>query len=273
MEIKSNYQSGSKYATSGFTHPTHKLSGNFGMGIFELAKLQCGKTTYELLGHKARFTVTFAIGQPENYLDHVIAEIAPQLVKATEECLRANISDEELAAYIEKKDIMSFPDDSKPVERKLTKAEQQVKEIVDLIHAAETSSDKVALVNSYGVFNVTYSGEKMFVRTSHTISKTAYNKCRKMGGGAYLKEISFTAALTKMNIFDLIDISIKTKKVGQEKLQKNKQERLQRKYSGTSSSTRNNKTSFDAWYEDADMPEKINGVWVDLETGLTYNGK
>lgn len=28
--------------------------------------------------------------------------------------------------------------------------------------------------------------------------------------------------------------------------------------------------SFKKWFEDADMPEKIDGVWVDLETGLHY---
>ena len=28
--------------------------------------------------------------------------------------------------------------------------------------------------------------------------------------------------------------------------------------------------SFEDWYEDADMPEKIDGEWVDLETGLPW---
>ena len=29
--------------------------------------------------------------------------------------------------------------------------------------------------------------------------------------------------------------------------------------------------NFDAWYKNADMPELVNGVWTDLEDGLTFN--
>lgn len=28
--------------------------------------------------------------------------------------------------------------------------------------------------------------------------------------------------------------------------------------------------NFREWYDDADMPEKVDGVWVDLETGIPY---
>lgn len=28
--------------------------------------------------------------------------------------------------------------------------------------------------------------------------------------------------------------------------------------------------SFQEWYEEADIPEKVNGVWVDLETGISF---
>ena len=34
---------------------------------------------------------------------------------------------------------------------------------------------------------------------------------------------------------------------------------------------KNMNNSFDQWLEIADMPERINGEWVDLETGFTYN--
>lgn len=30
------------------------------------------------------------------------------------------------------------------------------------------------------------------------------------------------------------------------------------------------KSSFQQWYDEADMPEKVNGHWVDLETGIGY---
>jgi hypothetical protein len=32
-------------------------------------------------------------------------------------------------------------------------------------------------------------------------------------------------------------------------------------------------TNFEAWLKEADMPEKVNGQWVDLETGLAYDPK
>lgn len=30
-------------------------------------------------------------------------------------------------------------------------------------------------------------------------------------------------------------------------------------------------SNFKAWYDDADIPEKVNGRWVDLETGIAYD--
>ena len=31
--------------------------------------------------------------------------------------------------------------------------------------------------------------------------------------------------------------------------------------------------SFSKWYDEADMPKKVDGVWVDLETGIPYQPK
>lgn len=31
--------------------------------------------------------------------------------------------------------------------------------------------------------------------------------------------------------------------------------------------------AFKLWYADADMPEKVNGRWVDLETGIGFNAR
>lgn len=275
MKIEAKYQAANKYAMSHLAHTEHRLTGQFGMGLAELALLECGKTTYRLLGHRARFAVTMVPGKPENYLDPVIMEVAPELVKAAEECLRANISKEELLAYIEKKGVMNRATQSEPVPPKLTKAQQQVKDIIEKINAATTNEEKIALVNEHSVFTVRLYKNLMRVQTSSTISKSAYNKCRKMAGGTYLKTISFEAEVTKQNIFDLIDISMKTNKVGQEKLNKNKKERLQRKYSSSSKGSSNvdgpNSSSFGAWYDDADMPMKINGEWVDMETGFKFS--
>lgn len=32
-------------------------------------------------------------------------------------------------------------------------------------------------------------------------------------------------------------------------------------------------SDFQRWYNDADMPEKVNGQWVDLETGIPYRSE
>ena len=112
MKIEAKYQAANKYAMSHLAHTEHRLTGQFGMGLAELAMLECGKTTYRLLGHRARFAVTVVRGKAEDYLDPIIMEVAPELVKAAEECLRANISKEELLAYIEKKGVMNHANQS-----------------------------------------------------------------------------------------------------------------------------------------------------------------
>lgn len=57
-------------------------------------------------------------------------------------------------------------------------------------------------------------------------------------------------------------------KVDERKAAKEKFSSTKNDYKKTSNSR---KKSFSEWLEDADMPEKRNGEWVDLETGLTFS--
>lgn len=39
---------------------------------------------------------------------------------------------------------------------------------------------------------------------------------------------------------------------------------------GTNFNDNDNDNNFKSWYEDADIPEKVDGQWIDLETGIPY---
>jgi hypothetical protein len=88
-----------------------------------------------------------------------------------------------------------------------------------------------------------------------------------LNGGKYLSNVDFNIKANVKEVYEVIDISRKTCKFSQEQLQKMKKERLTRKHSPAISS----KQSFSDWYNNADMPHKIDGRWVDLETGFTYD--
>ena len=34
-----------------------------------------------------------------------------------------------------------------------------------------------------------------------------------------------------------------------------------------------NFSNFSEWYEEADIPKKIDGVWIDLETGIPFSDR
>ena len=116
-----------------------------------------------------------------------------------------------------------------------------------------------------GIFDIYDNGNTVRIVAKARISKEAYNICRKLNGGEYLKEINFVCEWNLGVCFRLADIDRKYKKAKERELAGGKPRKAAVKKAVS-------KQSFQQWYDDADMPEKINGHWVDLETGLAYEG-
>lgn len=192
-----------------------------------------------------------------------INELGANMIEDARQGFLAKTPEEEIAKYIEEDDRFI------KARTKGILAELEEKKFFNELRKMDIS-ELVEVINSFGVFNATIFGSSINVSTSMTLSKASWNRCRKLNDGKYLPKVDFNINAEASAVYEIIDISRKTRKFSQETLQKMKKDRLTRKHSGTPSTKRKG-MSFAEWYREADIPEKINGVWVDLETGLLYD--
>lgn len=193
------------------------------------------------------------------YTDY-IHELGANMIEDAREKFIANTTEEDIQRYIEgaQKYIKTSTQTilSEIAERKF------INELTKM-----DGAELAELINSFGIFTAyNRPDSKISVSTEKTLSKASWNRCRKLNGGKYLAKVNFDIDAGVADVYEIIDISRKTSKFSQEKLQSMKNDRLSRKHS-----PKPQKTTFSEWYKEADMPEKINGVWVDLETGLRYS--
>lgn len=128
-----------------------------------------------------------------------------------------------------------------------------------------TSAEKAELIRSFDVFKVQHYANQniLHISTSMTLSMASWKRCRKLNAGKYLPTVEFSVVDDLKIVLELIDISKKTKKISQAKLNEMKKARFANKRSSTS--------SFQHWYDEAEFPEKVNGRWTDVGTGINYD--
>lgn len=263
-----NYIEANKYA-----EVTHRTADNLitiitGWGIKKEALFRKGLLTLETEAKYAR--VQYLAGAYDKYTNEDVIKLSKLMLEEAQKVLNQHVSLDLIEAAMSK-----IADTATPVEApkppKVSKAQHEKNELAAKIIAAN-ADEKVALVNSYGVFKcVKNASDRIAVSTYHVLALANYKRCTKMAGETYLKKIEYIAELSDENIFELVDISIKTNKTGQAKLSASKAQRIAKRHNPFSRSTSrstDNRSNWQKWFDDADMPEKINGVWVDLETGF-----
>lgn len=194
-----------------------------------------------------------------------INEIGANMIEDARKGFLEKTTEEEIAQYIES--------DSKFIKSRTKSILAEIEERKFFKELTKMDGSELAeVINSFGVFSANYySGNGIRVSTSMTLSKASWNRCRVLNDGKYLPTVDFMIDAEAKFAYEIIDISRKTLKFSQEKLQQMKKDRLERKHSPFKEAKTKKGMSFAEWYREADIPEKIDGVWVDLETGLTWD--
>lgn len=258
--MKINYIQANKYVQVTHTTEDELIIIITGWGVKKEAMLRKG--LLELTTEAKYARVQYLSRALEKYSSDDIIALAYSMLVEAQRVLNQNVPDEVIQAAIDR-----ISADTKPVEApkppKVSKTQKEKNEIAAKIIAADTM-EKIAMINSYGVFKCSKDMYgQLSVSTGLVLAFSNYKKCAKMAGKTYMKSIEFVTDITDENVFDLIDISIKTKKDGQAKLVAAQKERLGKKYT---KKTDTKPQSFEEWYREADLPmQDKNGRWYDAE--------
>lgn len=267
--MKTNFMEANRYVEVTHTTPDNLLTIQTGWGVRNEALFRKGLLKLETEAAYARIYLK-ATTHDHYSKDDMIALAVTMLEEAQKVLVQkvpAELIDAAVARLAENATPIEAP---KPV--KVSKAQKEKDELSKKI-LSSTDGEKISLVNGYGVFNCYFQGDKLRIYTGKVLSITHYKKL-KSWAGRYLEKIDFTIPRQHANqaIFELCLMSISTNKLGQDTLAQKKRDRLSGKTKRGSRPATAHKQSFKEWYDDADIPEKINGVWVDLETGIPYQG-
>ncbi|KFE54010.1 hypothetical protein [Pseudomonas syringae] len=133
-------------------------------------------------------------------------------------------------------------------------------------HALKMSRDVGEIINNIkesNILKVSVDGDKIKVQTELLVGKKDFKTLAMLSGQNKIDvRKGFAINNNKENLVILEDISRRTAKVEQSVLRErlfpsNKEFEIQ---------------SFKKWFEEADFPEKVDGVWTDLETGMVFEG-
>lgn len=122
----------------------------------------------------------------------------------------------------------------------------------------------LANMKSSKIFQIQVEDTQIKVSTKLLVGKGDFKTLAKLSNELKVDfRKGFRIENNKTNLITLEEISIRTAKLGQDTLK----DRL------FPSKKELEVQTFKKWFDEADFPEKVDGIWTDLESGCTFNGQ